>query len=68
MEEAVDRTVWRNHFRGGFGPVVRQNTEWMNESDSRLLGVLLYFELTTLKSIQKSMLDRASYDFHYILF
>ena len=29
-EEALDRTVWRNHFGGGFGPVVRQNTEWMN--------------------------------------
>ena len=27
-EEALDRTVWRNRFRGGFGPVVRQNTEW----------------------------------------
>ena len=25
-EEALDRTVWRNCFRG-FGPVVRQNTE-----------------------------------------
>ena len=26
-EEALDRTVWRNRFRGGFGPVVRENTE-----------------------------------------
>ena len=26
-EEALDRTTWRNCFRGGFGPVVRQNTE-----------------------------------------
>jgi hypothetical protein len=26
-EEALDRTMWRNHFRGGFGPVIRQNTE-----------------------------------------
>ena len=26
-EEALDRTMWRNHFRGGFGPVVRLNTE-----------------------------------------
>ena len=31
-EEALDRTMWRNRFRGGFGPVVRQNTEWMNEN------------------------------------
>ena len=22
-EEALDRTLWRNRFRGGFGPVVR---------------------------------------------
>jgi hypothetical protein len=26
-EEVLDRTMWRNHFRGGFGPVVRENTE-----------------------------------------
>ena len=26
-EEALDLTMWRNCFRGGFGPVVRQNTE-----------------------------------------
>ena len=26
-EEAVDRTMRRNRFGGGFGPVVRQNTE-----------------------------------------
>ena len=29
-EEALDRTMWRNGFGGGFGPVVRQNIEWMN--------------------------------------
>ena len=27
-EEALYRTMWRNRFGGGFGPVVRQNTEW----------------------------------------
>ena len=26
-EEALDRTMWRNRFRGGYGPVARQNTE-----------------------------------------
>ena len=26
-EEALDRTMWRSRFGGGFGPVVRQNTE-----------------------------------------
>ena len=25
--EALDRTIWRHRFGGGFGPVVRQNTE-----------------------------------------
>ena len=30
-EEAIDRTMWRHRFGGGFGPVVRHNTEWMNE-------------------------------------
>ena len=27
-EEALERTMWRYHFGGGFEPVVRQNTEW----------------------------------------
>jgi len=26
-EETLDDTMWRNRFGGGFGPVVRQNTE-----------------------------------------
>ena len=26
-EEALDHTMWRNRFGGGFGPVVKQNTE-----------------------------------------
>jgi len=26
-EKALDRTMGRNRFGGGFGPVVRQNTE-----------------------------------------
>jgi len=26
-EEALDRTMWRKHFGGGFEPVVRQNTD-----------------------------------------
>ena len=26
-EEALHRTIWRHRFGGGFGPVVRQNTE-----------------------------------------
>ena len=34
-EEALDRTMWRNRFGGGFGPVVRQNAEWMNVHRNR---------------------------------
>ena len=30
-KEALDRTMWRNRFGGGSGPVVRQNTELMSE-------------------------------------
>jgi hypothetical protein len=30
-EEALDRTLWRIRFGSGYGPVVRQTTEWMNE-------------------------------------
>jgi len=30
-EEALDRTMWRAHFGRGFGPVIRQTAEWMNE-------------------------------------
>ena len=26
-EEALDRTMWRHRFRGGFGPVVKENSE-----------------------------------------
>jgi hypothetical protein len=26
-EEALDRTMWRARFAGGFGPVVRQTTK-----------------------------------------
>jgi len=26
MGEGLDHTMWRNHFGGGFGPVIRQNT------------------------------------------
>ena len=26
-EKALDRTIWRHRFGGGFGPVLRQNTE-----------------------------------------
>ena len=30
-EEALDRTMWRNRFGRGFGPVVWQTAKWVNE-------------------------------------
>ena len=35
-EEALDRTMWRNRFRRGFGPVVWQITDDDDESLSRI--------------------------------
>jgi hypothetical protein len=29
-DEALDRTMWRARFGGGFGPVVRQTAKWMD--------------------------------------
>jgi hypothetical protein len=40
-EEALDRTLWRIRFGKGYGPVVRQNTEWMNEWMNIFRTVLL---------------------------
>jgi nuclear transport factor 2 (NTF2) superfamily protein len=31
-EVALDRTLWRTRFGRGYGPVVRQTTEWMNDN------------------------------------
>ena len=52
---ALDRTMWRNRFGGGFGPVVRQNTEWMNE---RILKGTLHEDLCTLWSYLKAFSGR----------
>jgi len=49
-EEAVDRTTWRNHFVGGFEPVVRQDTEWMNVVTCvKLASVVFRYLLCALK-------------------
>jgi hypothetical protein len=32
-EEALDRTVWRTRFGTGYGPVVRQSAEGVNETN-----------------------------------
>ena len=41
-EEALDRTIWKHRFGGGFGPVVRQNTEWMNIYIHTLYRIYIY--------------------------
>jgi len=57
-EEALDRTMWRNRFGGGFETVVRQNTEWMmnvgvylNQND-RLIFHVSNTEIMGSSSIQ----------------
>jgi hypothetical protein len=30
-DESLDRFLWRTRFGRGYGPVVRQTAEWMNE-------------------------------------
>ena len=45
-EEALDCNLWRARFGRGFGPVIRQNTEWMKNdmtktiTRSKLLAIL----------------------------
>ena len=39
MKKALDRTTRRNSFRGDFGPVVKQNTEWMNPTQIEVFRV-----------------------------
>ena len=52
-EEALDRTMWRNRFGRRVGPVVRQITEWMNESKDRYF-LLLFLGLDS-QSTAKSL-------------
>ena len=51
-EEALDRTMWRNRFREGFGPVVRQNNEWMKQ---QLHYLLKQFIIKTIIIIQRKI-------------
>jgi hypothetical protein len=41
-EEALDRTMWRNRFGGGFETVVRQNTEWLTGNVAETSSVSWY--------------------------
>jgi hypothetical protein len=40
-EEALDRTLWRTRFGRGYGPVVIQTKEWMNDTDFKVLHTFL---------------------------
>jgi len=59
-EEALDRTMWRNRFGGGFGPVVRQNTEWMKERglEGPSSTILLQYTKAQICSQNKCYVER----------
>ena len=48
-EEALNSTVWRNRFGGGFGHVIRQTAEWMNVSYAVCVFQHVSFEILNLK-------------------
>jgi hypothetical protein len=41
-EEALDRNLWRTRFGRGYGPVVRQTTEWITIPTSYCNILYLY--------------------------
>ena len=43
-EEALDRTVWRNRFGGGFEPVVRQKPNELICTDSSVYCTVLQLD------------------------
>ena len=53
-EEALDRTMWRNRFGGDFEPVIRQNTEWMNNVFVVLVPLTTVFWLVFISVISTS--------------
>ena len=61
-EEALDRTMWRNRFRGGFGPVVRQNTEWTMNAQFlySLTMCMLHYNPRRLSSINMPIVRRTN--------
>jgi len=77
-EEALHRTIWRHRFGGGFGPVVRQNTEWMNERCILLVTYIDGFKrhgytkikknkiYTSVISINSNLIHPKYYFFTYI--
>jgi hypothetical protein len=41
-EEALDRSVCKNHFGRGYGPVLRYNTEWKNTTSKYFAKISTY--------------------------
>ena len=52
-EEAVDRTMWRNRFGGGFGPVVSRILN-DDDDDDVFISLLYLFRATQCSSSGKS--------------
>jgi len=55
-EEALDRTMWRNRFGGGFGPVVRQNNEWIYKYMYIYIYIPFLFSCAEFRILQWSTL------------
>jgi hypothetical protein len=53
-EEALDRAMLRNRSEGGFGPVVRQNMEWMN-SEPPYIPTQSLISLDTLRLTESQL-------------
>jgi len=52
-EEALYRTLCRTHFGGGYGPVVRETTVWMNEwMNDVTMCVFIIFAITFFISLE----------------
>jgi len=45
IEEALDRTLWRTRYGRGYGPVVRQESEWMHRIQHTRIGGLLLWSI-----------------------
>ena len=67
-EEALNRTIWRHRFGGGFGPVVRQNTEWMNARPRALMTNDIYCYQPTTDLLEITIFfEGSSVVTHYML-
>ena len=54
-EEALHRTIWRHRFGGGFGPVVRQNTEKISSCIVHAILVRFEWNLNLIDRFSKNI-------------